>query len=74
MTSRASSTTKKATAAKKPAKKRTPKSPEARSGPVVVSNLRDRVHPGLLASALDLADGDMRRIESDSWGSITVTM
>lgn len=73
MTERASSTT----AKKKPAKKAATKKKSApRSSPVVVKKpaLREQLHPGLLASALDLADGDPRRIEALAWNSVMVTM
>lgn len=49
---------------------------EARSGPVVVTRvkLRDQLHPAIFASALDLADGDARRIEVLTPTSVMVTM
>ena len=77
MPERTSTTTPKKKPAKKPAKKRAAKkSTAARSGPVEVKKppLRDQLHPGLLKSALDLADGDTRRIEALAWNSVMVTM
>lgn len=73
----ASSTATKKKSDKKPAKKAaTKRTPAARSGPVEVKTppLRDRLHPGLLASALDLADGDTRKIEAVSYTSVMVTL
>lgn len=78
MPSEAPAATKKKPATKKPAKKATAKkaAPRRPSTAVVVKKppLRDQLHPGLLASALDLADGDTRRIEALAWNSVMVTM
>ena len=68
MTSRASSTTKQSTK-----KRTTNKAAPSTAVETKVPPLRDRLHPGILASAMDLAGGDSRRIEVVSYSSVMVT-